>query len=92
MARMKNLTVVEEEMFKFLRYSSKVNSKKLKLELEKFLHKIKHLEKNPFESRSVAYLDIISCVESKVYDISMEEVVYTKYKKSLHKKMSLVTQ
>ena len=92
MARMKNLTVVEEEMFKFLRYSSKVNSKKLKPELEKFLHKIKHLEKNRFESRSFAYLDIISWVESKVYDIPMEEVVYTKYKKSLHKKMSLVTQ
>ena len=89
---MKNLTVVEEEMFKFLPYSSKVNAKKSKPELEKFLHKIKHLEKNRFESRSFAYLDIISWVESKVYDMPMEEVVYTKYKKSLHKKMSLVTQ
>ncbi len=92
MARMKNLTVVEEEMFKFLRYSSKVSAKKLKPELEKFLNKIKHLEKNRFESRSFAYLDIISWVESKVYDIPMEEVVHNKYKNSLHKKMNLVTQ
>ena len=92
MARMKNLTVVEEEMFKFLRHSSKVSAKKLKPELEKFLHKIKHLEKNRFESRSFAYLDIISWVESKVYDIPMEEVVHNKYKKSLNKKMSLVKQ
>ena len=92
MARMKNLTVVEEEMFKFLRYSSKVASKKLKPELEKFLQKIKHLEKNRFESRSFAYLDIISWVESKVYDMPMEEVINDKFKKSLHKKTNLVMQ
>ncbi|MDB5198449.1 MAG: hypothetical protein JWO92_412 [Chitinophagaceae bacterium] len=92
MARMKNLTIVEEEMFKFLRYSTKVKAHQLKPELEKFLEKIKHLEKNRFETRSFAYLDIISWVESKVYDIPMEEVVNNKYKKSLYKKMSPVTQ
>jgi len=87
MARMKNLTVVEEEMFKFLRYSSKVNAKQLKPELEKFLQKIKHLEKNRFETRSFAYLDIISWVESKVFDIPMEEVINNKYKKNIDKKI-----
>lgn len=92
MARMKNLTVVEEEMFKFLRHSSKVSAKQLKPELEKFLQKIKHLEKNRFETRSFTYLDIISWVESKVYDMPMEEVVNNKYKKSLHKKNTLVMQ
>lgn len=92
MARMKNLTVVEEEMFKFLRYSSKVKAKQLKPELEKFLEKIKHLEKNRFETRSFAYLDIISWVESKVYEMPMEEVVNNKYRKSLYKKMSVVMQ
>ena len=92
MARMKNLTVVEEEMFKFLRYSSKVSAKQLKPELEKFLQKIKHLEKNRFETRSFAYLDIISWVESKVGDVPMEEVVNNKYKKSLNKKNTLVMQ
>jgi tetratricopeptide (TPR) repeat protein len=87
MARMKNLTVVEEEMFKFLRFSSKVSAKELKPELEKFLLKIKHLEKNRFETRSFAYLDIISWVESKVFDIPMGEVINNKYKKNLHKKL-----
>lgn len=79
MAKMKNLTVVEEEMFHFLRQSFAVSSRKIKPELEKFLHKIKHLEKNRFETRSFAYLDIISWVESKVYNRPMSEVIFEKY-------------
>jgi len=79
MAKMKNLTVVEEEMFRFLRHSFNVSPKKIKPELEKFLDKIKHLEKNRFETRSFAYLDIISWVESKVYNKPMSEIVFEKY-------------
>ncbi len=79
MAKMGNLTVVEEEMFKFLRASFRVSRSKLKQELESFLHKIKHLEKNRFETRSFAYLDVISWVESKVYRKSMAEIIHSKY-------------
>jgi len=79
MAKMKNLTVVEEEMFRFLRHSFNVSPKKIKPELEKFLDKIKHLEKNRFETRSFAYLDVISWVESKVYNKPMSDIVFEKY-------------
>jgi hypothetical protein len=79
MAKMKNLTVVEEEMFRFLRQSFDVSPKKIKPELEKFLDKIKHLEKDRLETRSFAYLDVISWVESKVYDKSMGEIIFEKY-------------
>ena len=79
MAKMKNLTVVEEEMFRCLRQSFNVSPKKIKPELEKFLDKIKHLEKNRFETRSFAYLDIISWVESKVYNKPMSDIVFEKY-------------
>ncbi|HYF29642.1 MAG TPA: hypothetical protein VD993_00835 [Chitinophagaceae bacterium] len=82
MAKMENLTVVEEEMFKFLRSSFHVSRNKLKTELEDFLYKIKHLEKNRFETRAFAYLDIISWVESKVYRKTMSEVIAEKYAKS----------
>ncbi len=85
MARMKNLTVVEEEIFKFLRHSTKVRAKELKPELEKFLQKIKHLEKNRFETRSFAYLDIISWSESKVCEKPMSEIIHNKYLKSRHR-------
>lgn len=79
MSRMQNLTVVEEEMFRFLKSSFHVSRHKLKSELEIFLNKIKHLEKNRFETRAFAYLDIISWVESKVYQKTMSEVIHEKY-------------
>ena len=85
MAKMKNLTVVEEEIFKFLRNSFNVSPKLLKPELEKLLYKIKHLEKNRFETRAFAYLDIISWVESKVYNKPMGEIIYSKYLQSKRK-------
>ena len=79
MAKMKNLTVVEEEMFRFLKQSFNVPARKIKPELEKFLDKIKHLEGDRFETRSFAYLDVISWVESKVYNKPMSEIIFDKY-------------
>lgn len=85
MSKMKNLTVVEEEMFRFVKHSFGVHPRLLKPELEKFLTKIKHLEKNRFETRAFAYLDVISWVESKVYNKPMGEIIYSKYLKSKRK-------
>ena len=89
MAKMKNLTVVEEEMFAFLKSSFNVSPEKIKPTLKKFLQKIKHLEKNPFETRSFAYLDTISWVESKVYNKPMGDIIFEKYKS--HKKRRYIT-
>jgi tetratricopeptide (TPR) repeat protein len=89
MARMNNLTVVEEEMFAFLKSSFTVSPEKIKPTLKKFLQKIKHLEKNPFETRSFAYLDTISWVESKVFGKPMGEIIFEKYKS--HKKRRYIT-
>ena len=79
MAKMQNLTVIEEEMFKFLRHSFHVPARKLKPELEKFLNKIKQYENSRFETRAFAYLDIISWVESKVFEKPMSEIIKRKY-------------
>lgn len=82
MAKKDNLTVVEEEMFKFLRKSFHISRTKMQQELESFLDKIKGLEKNRFETRAFAYLDIISWVESKVYRKTMGEILQEKYHQS----------
>ena len=82
MAKMENLTVVEEEMFRFLRNSFKMSRTELQNELRLFLDKIKHLEKNRFETRAFAYLDIISWVESKVYQKPMGEIIHEKNRHS----------
>ena len=85
MAKMKNLTSVEEAIFRFLRQSMPFSPRQLKPEFEKLLNTIKHLEKNRFQTRSFAYLDIISWIEGKVYGKSMEKVVHEKYLSSRHR-------
>jgi len=82
MAKMENLTLVEEEILRFLRNSFDVTPKKIKPELEKLLNKIKYLEKNRFETRSFAYLDIISWLEGKVHEKPMSVIINDKYRQS----------
>jgi hypothetical protein len=82
MAKMDNLTVMEKEIFSFLRHSFKVSRTRLKLELNEFLQKIKLFEGNRFETRAFAYLDIISWLESKVYEKPMSRIIQEKYQAS----------
>jgi len=79
MARMQNLSLVEEEMFKFLRNSFYLSARKLKPEFEKLLNKIKKFETSKFETRAFAYLDIISWLESKVTDKPVYQIIREKY-------------
>jgi len=85
MSRMENFTVVEEEMFKFLRNNVYESAEKLKPGLKKFLSRIKQFEKNRFETRAFSYLDIISWLESKVYEKPMAVIVHEKYLQSRHR-------
>ena len=82
MSKMQNLTVIEEEIFSFLRTSFRISRHKLKPELEKFLNKIKQFEKSRFETRAFAYLDIISWVESKLYEKPVSTIIHEKYLRS----------
>jgi hypothetical protein len=91
MAKMKNLTVVEEEIFRFLKNSFGVPPATLKPELEKLLHKIKHLEKSRHETRSLAYLDVISWIEAKVYNKTMGDIIYNKYLQARKRKYKVGT-
>lgn len=79
MAKMENLSLVEEEMFKFIRKSFHLSPKKLKPEFENLLNKLKQFEKSRFETRAFVYLDIISWLESKVYDKPVYEIIRIKY-------------
>lgn len=85
MSKMETLTVVEEEMFRFLRNRFAPASKGLQKEFTELLERIKGLEKNRFETRAFAYLDIISWLESKVYHKPMDKIVYEKYLQSKRK-------
>jgi hypothetical protein len=82
MAKMESLSLVEEEMFKFLRRSFKVGAKALKPEFEKLLEKLRKYERNPAETRAFVYLDVISWLESKIHDEKVQDVIARKFKTS----------
>lgn len=81
MAKMENLSKVEEEMFAFLRNSFKVGTHALKPEFEKLLEKLKKYERNPLEARAFSYLDVISWLESKINRVNVQDVIREKYLK-----------
>lgn len=82
MAKMQNLSKVEEEMFAFLRKSFHVGAHALKPEFEKLLSTLKRYEGNPLESRAFAYLDVISWLESKINAVNVQDVIAQKAKQA----------
>lgn len=79
MAKMENLSLVEEEIFKFLRQSFKLTPKSMQSAFSKLLDKLKKQERNQFETRAFVYLDIISWLESKIQGVPVQEVIRQKY-------------
>jgi len=79
MAKMENLSRVEEEMFGFLKRSFHLSPKELKPEFKKLLDKISAFQSSKFETRAFVYLDIVSWLESKVSERPIAEIIRKKY-------------
>ncbi len=79
MAKMENLSLVEEEIFRFLRKSFQLGSQELKPGFSKLLERLKTYEKNRFETRAFVYLDIISWLESKIREVPVQEIIREKF-------------
>jgi hypothetical protein len=79
MAKMQNLSRVEEEIFRFLRNSFQLSPKELKPEFSGLLERLKTYEKNRFETRAFVYLDIISWLESKIRDLPVQKIIREKF-------------
>jgi len=74
MAKMNNLSTVEEEIFKFIRKSFSLSPQKLIPAFKSLKEKLKKLQQNPLESRSFMYLDIIAWLESKIENVPVQQV------------------
>ena len=74
MSKMKNLSVVEEEIFAFIKKSFSISPQKLIPAFENLKDKLQPLQGNPLESRSFMYLDIIAWLESKIEAVPVQEV------------------
>jgi hypothetical protein len=79
MAKMQNLSVVEEEIFKFLQQSFKINQQQVKESFEQLRDKLIQYEVNPLERRSFMYLDIISWLDSKIKGVAVQEVIKARW-------------
>ena len=79
MAKMQNLSRVEEEIFRFLRNSFQLGPKELKPEFSQLLERLKNYEKNRYETRAFVYLDIISWLESKIRGVPVQKIIREKF-------------
>ena len=74
MYKMKNLSIVEEEIFKFIRRSFSLSPQKLIPAFQVLKEKLQQLQGNPLESRSFMYLDFISWLESRIEGVPVQQV------------------
>ena len=85
MSKMENLSIVEKEIFSFIRRSFRLSPGSLKPEFENLLEKLRQLQKNHTEARAFAYLDIISWLESKIRNVPVQDVIREKYLNTIRK-------
>lgn len=86
MAKMGSLSIVEEEMFSFLRKSFQFAAGDERPAFQHLLDRIKPYENDPRETRTFSYLDVISWLESKIEGVPVQEVIRRKYLASKRKK------
>ena len=79
MAKMKNLSVVEEEIFRFLRKSFSLAPNKMIPAFKALKERLERYKGNPLETRSFMYLDITGWLESKIQHVPVEQVRRTKF-------------
>lgn len=90
MAKMENLSKVELAMLDFLKNAFKFNTITIKAEFEKLLTNLKKYQSNRLEARAFAYLDVISWLESKIYDKNVQDIIREKYLLEKNKNNRLV--
>ena len=83
MAKMHNLSEVEELMFGFLRESFHLSYRNVKPKLQSLHDKLLKYENKASEARAFAYLDVVSWLESKLEGIPVEKVIRRKFEERM---------
>lgn len=79
--KMNDMHAVQKEMIKFLRNLRDIYPTDLRSEFKKLHTELKKYENHPYEKRAFLYLDIISWLESHLYNKPVGEIVREKAKK-----------
>lgn len=80
--KMNELHQVQQEIMVFVRNLGRIYEHQLKTEFRKLRSRLLALAEDPYEKRSFLYLDIISWLESKIENRSVQEVIREKFQKS----------
>ena len=75
---MNELHLVQERIIRFLRNLSNIYPHELKNAFKDLHRELKVFENHPYEKRSFMYLDIISWLESKIDNVSVESIIRKK--------------
>jgi len=81
--KMNDLHDVQRKMIAFLKNLSNIYPQDLRKEFIKLHEELIQYENHPHEKRAFLYLDILSWLESKIQNITVEEVIRAKAKKLL---------
>lgn len=77
--RMNDLNSVQEEVLLFLRNLPQTNEDQLARKFKKLHSKLIELQKKPYQKRAFLYLDIISWLDSKIQNTTIQEVIRRKF-------------
>ncbi|MDQ3846851.1 MAG: hypothetical protein M3342_22985, partial [Bacteroidota bacterium] len=91
MAKMENLSQVEEAIFHFLRSSLSLSPHQIKPAFQDLAHKLKNLERNQSETRAFMYLDFVSWLEIKVVGKPVYTVIREKFLAAKHNRSKVHT-
>lgn len=80
--KMKDMTEMKDELLSFFKSFGNINALDLKKELKVLYERLMPYENHPYERRTFYYIDLLSWLESKIYDKSMGEIVRAKFESS----------
>jgi hypothetical protein len=89
MAKMENLSLVEEYIFDFLKESLRTSPLNIRRSFKELYDRLKAQEMNVHEARAFAYLDIISWLESKMNNVPVQDIIRKKFLERTTKKTVL---
>ena len=83
MAKMENLSGVEEEIFKFLRKSFSLSRPMIRKSFSELERKLEKYKDNKYETRAYMYLDVISWLKSKMEGVPVQQVIRERFLKNV---------
>ena len=77
--KMEDLYLVQKEMIKFLKQLGDIYPQEIKAAFKELHAKLMVLEGDPYERRAFLYLDVLSWLESRIENKSVESIIRRKF-------------